>query len=77
MKKNTDVRQYASQTNVRLVAGALLLLFVVGLALIGLLYGLPAALMGLACLLGALVPIGLVAFFIWGLDWVVKAANRD
>jgi len=72
-----DLRKYTSQTNFRLLVGAFLLLFVIGLGLIGLIYGLPAAITGLLCLLGSLVPIGLVWLFMFGIDWIVKRANRD
>jgi magnesium-transporting ATPase (P-type) len=72
-----DLRKYTSQTNVQLIAGALLLLFIVGLGLIAWLYGVRAALMGFLCLLGALVPIGLIAFFLFGLDLIVKRINKD
>jgi hypothetical protein len=72
-----DLRKYASQTNVQLVVGALTLLFVIGIALIAWLYGLGAALMGLLCLLGALVPIGLIALSLNGLDAIVKRINKD
>jgi predicted PurR-regulated permease PerM len=74
---NHDLRRYASQTTFRLIAGSILLLFTIGLGAIWLIYGPYAALTGFLCLLGALVPIGLIAFFIFGLDWVVKRANRD
>ncbi len=67
-----DLRKYASQTNIRLIAGALVLLFVVGLGLIAWLYGLPAALMGLLCLLVAFVPILLIVLVLWGLEKVVR-----
>lgn len=72
-----DLRKYASQTNVQLIAGALLLLFIVGLGLIAWLYGPGAALMGFLCLLGALVPIGLIVAFLFGLDVIVKRINKD
>jgi magnesium-transporting ATPase (P-type) len=72
-----DLRKYASQTNVQLGVGALLVLFIVGLGLIAWLYGTRAAVMGFLCLLGALVPIGLIAFFLFGLDLIVKKINKD
>ncbi len=74
---NRDVRRYASQTTFRLVAGALVLLFSIGLGAIWIIYGPYAALMGFLCLIGAFVPIGLIALSIYGLDWVVKRGNRD
>jgi hypothetical protein len=71
-----DLRKYAAQTNFRLILGALFLLFVVGLGLIWLLYGLKAAALGLLCLFGALIPLGLILFFIFGLDTILKLLNR-
>jgi predicted PurR-regulated permease PerM len=72
-----DLRRYASQTTVRLVAGAMILLFTIGLGLIWWVYGPGAALMGFLCLLGALVPIGLIWLLILGLDWIVKKRNEE
>jgi len=72
-----DLRKYGSQTSVQLIVGALVLLFVVGIGLIGWFYGIGAALMGFLCLLGALVPIGLIALSLNGLDAIVKRINKD
>jgi len=72
-----DLRKFAKQTNVRLVVGATLLLFFVGLGLIWWIYGAGAAVMGFLCLLGAAVPIGLVLLSLQLLDWIQKRANRD
>jgi hypothetical protein len=72
-----DLRKYASQTNLRLVFGVILLLLIVGLGLIAVLYGIGGALTGLICLLGAAVPIGLIWLFLFGLDWIVKKANEE
>jgi hypothetical protein len=72
-----DLREYTQQTNFRIVAGAIFMLFVVGLGLIWIIYGFGAAMMGLLCLLGAFVLIGLILFSLYGLDWIVKRANRD
>ena len=72
-----DVRSYMKDTNVRLVVGALALLFIVGDGLIWLIYGFGAAVMGLLCMLGAFVPIGLILLFLKLSDWIVKRAGRD
>ncbi|MHC1740085.1 MAG: hypothetical protein AB9897_03125 [Anaerolineaceae bacterium] len=72
-----DLRQYASQTNKRLIIGAVVLLLVVGLGLIALIYGIKAALAGFLCLLGMLIPIGLVALLMFGLDVLVKKINKN
>ena len=67
-----DLREYARQTNIRLTIAAFLLLFVVGLGLIYLIYGPGAAGIGFLCLLGGLVPIGLILLALIGIDWIVK-----
>ena len=72
-----DLRKYMKETNVRVAVGALLLLFIVGLGLIWAIYGFGAAVSGFLCLLGAFVPIALILFALYGLDWIVKRANRD
>jgi len=72
-----DLRSYMKGTNVRLIVGAVALLFIVGGGLIWLVYGFGAAVMGLMCMLGAFVPIGLILLFLNLSDWIVKRANRD
>jgi hypothetical protein len=72
-----DLRKYMKDTNVRLVAGALLMLFIVGDGLIWIIYGFGAAMMGLLCILAAFVPIGLILLLLALSDWIVKRANRD
>jgi hypothetical protein len=72
-----DLRKYMRDTNVRLIVGALLLLFIVGDGLIWFIYGFGAAMMGLLCILGAFVPIGLILLLLALSDWIVKRANRD
>jgi peptidoglycan/LPS O-acetylase OafA/YrhL len=62
-----DLNKYASKTNRGLIIGGLALLFVVGLGLITLFYG-PQA---------ALVPIGLVALAMVGLNAVVKKIKKE
>ncbi|MFN2119982.1 MAG: hypothetical protein ACK2T0_06290 [Anaerolineales bacterium] len=70
-----DLREYARRTNIQLAVGAILLLFGVGLALIYFIYGSGAALTGLFCLLGALVPISLIFVALYGIDWIVRRAR--
>ncbi len=72
-----DLRKYMKDTNVRLIIGALIALFVVGDGLIWLIYGFGAAVMGLLCMLGAFIPIGLILLLLNLSDWIVKRANRD
>ena len=72
-----DLRKYMRDTNVRLIVGALLLLFIIGDGLIWLIYGAGAAVMGLLCILAALVPVVLILLLLGLSDWIVKHANRD
>lgn len=70
-----DLREYARQTNVRLAAGAFLLLFVAGLGLIWLIYGEGAASLGFFCLLAGLAPVILILLVFVGIDWIMKNAR--
>jgi TM2 domain-containing membrane protein YozV len=72
-----DLRRYARQTRTRLLAGLFLLLFLLGDGLIYLFYGRNAALTGLLCLLGALVPVAIIVIVLAILDRIVKHANPD
>ena len=72
-----DLRKYTRQTNVRLIAGGLVLLFLVGDGLIYAIYGKGAALMGFLCLMGGLVPIGLTLLALSLLDWITRHVKRD
>ncbi len=72
-----DLRKYVRQTNFQLIAGALILLFIIGDGLIYLFYGSSAAVLGLLCLLAGMTPVVLVALLLLLLDWITKRANRD
>ena len=72
-----DLRKYARQTNIRLAVGAILVLFIIGGGLIYLFYGKSAALMGILCLLGGMVPVVLVLLVLLLFDWIQKRANHD
>ncbi len=72
MKPVRNLREYAASTTVRLVAGGLALLFVIGLGLIYFIYGPNAALLGLLCLLAGLAPIVVIVAFLALLDWISK-----
>ena len=67
-----DLRAYARSTQARLIAGFLLVVFLVGDGLIFLFYGTGAGLAGLICLLAGLLPILLVVFFLWIADRIVE-----
>ena len=72
-----DLRSYQKSTIFRLIVGGLLIVFIVGDGLIYLIYGPQAALSGLLCIGGGMLPIILIAGFLWILDRVVKNANRE
>lgn len=69
-----DLRKFARQTQNRLVIGLFLLVATVGIALIYFLYGSSAALLGLLCLAGVILPILLI---IGILTIIEKIANHD
>ena len=70
-----DLREYAKQTNVRLALGAFILLFVVGVALIWLIYGDGAAGLAFTCLLAALFPVILILLIFVAIEWILKRAR--
>ena len=72
-----DLRRYASQTTFQLIAGGLILLFIVGDGLIYIIFGSRAAMLGLFCLAGGLVPIGVIILILAIIDWVVRRSNSD
>lgn len=72
-----DLRKFARQTNIRLILGALLIIFIIGDGLIGLIYGINAALMGLLCLLGAFVPIALIGLSLVLMDWITHHVRKE
>jgi hypothetical protein len=72
-----DLRKYARQTNIQLTVGAILLLFIIGDGLIYLFYGASAAVFGILCILGGMVPVVLVVLVLLLFDWIQKRANRD
>ena len=72
-----DLRKYAKDTNARLIFGAFVSLFIIGIGLIWWIYGAGAAGMGFVCLLGGLVPIGLILLLFYLSDWILKRAGRD
>jgi len=72
-----DMRRYANQTNVRLILGGLLLLFLLGDGLIYILYGKGAAMMGLLCLALGLSPLMIIWGMLWGIEWLARKANQE
>jgi TM2 domain-containing membrane protein YozV len=72
-----DLRRYARQTNARLLAGGILITFLVGDGLIYLIYGREAALMGLLCLVAGLVPLLLIWLILVGIEWIVKRTDAQ
>lgn len=67
-----DLRKYASQTNFRLILGGLIILLVVGEGLIWIIYGGPAALMGLLCIGAGLIPVIIIVIILAVMEKIVK-----
>jgi len=72
-----DLRKYARQTNVRLIVGGLILVFVVGIGLIYLFFGQGAALTGLLCLIVGLIPLVLIWLMFFILEIITKRAKSE
>ncbi|MBI4928876.1 MAG: hypothetical protein HY835_14000 [Anaerolineae bacterium] len=72
-----DLRAYSRQTTFRLIAGGLILLFVVGIGLIYFIYGPSAAISGMICLGIGLVPILLIILALAIIEWIAKRADRN
>lgn len=72
-----DLRKYARQTNVQLLAGFLLVLFIIGDGLIYFFYGRQSAIMGFICLGAGVAPLLIIGLILWGMEWVVEKANRE
>ena len=72
-----DLRRYHRQTNFRLMLGALILVFGVGDGLILAFFGSSAALGGLMCMGGALLPVALTALSLELLGWIARRLDRD
>jgi len=68
-----DLRNYAKQTQTRLLLGLLILVFTLGLGLIWFLYGLNAALLGLLCVFGLLILILMILFILYGMERISKS----
>jgi hypothetical protein len=66
-----DLRRYAQQTNIRILVGFLLILFLVGDGLIYAIWGRGAAVMGMVCILAGLAPLVLTGLILWGIEWFV------
>ncbi len=72
-----DLREYARQTQRRLILGVLILLFMVGGGLIWWFYGAGGAALGIVCLLAGLMPVALIALIFGIVDWILKRAGRE
>jgi hypothetical protein len=72
-----DLRQYSKQTNIRLIIGFLLILFIIGDGMIYMFFGRGAAIMGFICLLAGLIPIILIIFALWIIEWIAHRNNPE
>lgn len=70
-----DLRQYQSQTFIRMMLGALTILIVLGDGLIFFFYGKQAAIIGLLCIFGGLAPILFIGLILKFFDWIIKRNN--
>lgn len=72
-----DLRRYARQTTIRLIIGAILLIFLVGGGLILYFYGSGALAMGILCFITGLAPVVLIILILTLLEWIVKRERNN
>ncbi|HAD06079.1 MAG TPA: hypothetical protein DCE76_02860 [Anaerolineaceae bacterium] len=72
-----DLRRYARQTTIRLIIGAILLIFLVGGGLILYFYGSGALAMGILCFITGLTPVVLIVLILTLLEWIVKRERNN
>jgi energy-converting hydrogenase Eha subunit E len=70
-----NLRQYARQTNVRLLIGFGLILLIIGDSLIYFIYGSEAAILGFICLLAGLFPLVLIGLVLRLMEKVLDRAQ--
>jgi TRAP-type C4-dicarboxylate transport system permease small subunit len=76
-KKPIDLRKYTAQTKNRLVWVGVGLIGFLGILLILLTYGTPAAGCGAAFFLIAAMPVGLILLFLRILQWIVDRSKKN
>lgn len=74
--KETDLRRYARNTHLRLVAGGIIVVLVVGNLLVLLFYGKFAAAQSLLCMGIFLFPVLLIVVILQVMEWIVSR-ERD
>ena len=72
-----NLRQYAAQTETRLIFGGQLLEVIVGVALIYLFIGPDAAWFGLLCMVVGLAPLVLIWFALLLVGWLARRAGGE
>lgn len=72
-----DLRKYARQTNFRLLVGFIALLLFIGTGLIWIIWGSGAAIFGVLCIAGGLLPLALIWAALAGIEWFVKRSREE
>jgi hypothetical protein len=70
-----DLRDYAKQTDRRLIIGGILLLSIVGGGLIWYFYGAAGWGLGMTCLVAGLAPVVLIVFLFWAIERILRSAR--
>ena len=70
-----DTRKYKNQTNLQLIIGGILILFIIGGGLIFLIYGQNAGSMAIICLVAGMVPLLSIFLFLRLIEWIAKKSN--
>jgi hypothetical protein len=75
-KMSRDLRNFSRQTRIRLLAGFILILLIVGSGLVYLFFGLMALPTYYLCLAVGLVPLVLIWLVLSVMEWLVKRDDR-
>jgi len=65
------------QTNIRLIIGGILLLFIVGSGLIYVFYGVNATIIGLLCMALGLAPLCLIWLILTVIEWTARKVDKE
>jgi hypothetical protein len=77
LSQGRDLRKYARSTQRRLVAGVLIIIFLLGDGMIYLIYGARAGRMALICTGLGLIPVVLIGGLLWLFSWFARRVSRE
>lgn len=71
----SDLKDYSKRTTKNLVIGFVGILLFIGLGIVAIIWGVPAAASGLLCIAAAGIPILIIWVILWVIDKIVKRSQ--